>query len=533
MGTESKIQENPWKIKAISRAEENKSLKHELKRQKERAEDWREKAAVAKKCVAEQSRELESFRLKVNGLEPNIIVSVACQAPQEVGLDKYKFLCSIIWLSICLYKTGLSFRGVCEVLQFIKTFTGLKFAVPSYGTVRIWVQKMGFYLLENGGKIAQKGIEKREKWCVIVDESYSLGKSQLLVILGVRLSRLKVGQSLCCKDVVVLAIKSQATWKGEQMADVLREVVKKVDGDIEYGVADRGNNIVNGFQLLGIPHVSDWSHFSANILEKCYVDNADFKTFNEKMGAFKKKRKQSHYTDYCPPNLSVKVRFMNYDPFLKWANIMLSNFKKLPLDIAPELQFLKDLQPFIGEMTDLFEMRHKIGQVLKTQGINPKTQAKVFDLLKILEKDMNTKYPNSLKVMAFILGIKQYFASTMPIYLETVAQKPEKSNVAPSFDKFDGLVASSEVIESIFGKLKHRAPKDPKRGFTAFTLIITLFCADFSLLDTFKALKSVSIDDLQKWKKNNLVIRPYTSFRNVFKSKSKKEKRGEVPKPPV
>ena len=34
MGTGSKIQENPWRIKVISRAEENKSLKHELKRQK-------------------------------------------------------------------------------------------------------------------------------------------------------------------------------------------------------------------------------------------------------------------------------------------------------------------------------------------------------------------------------------------------------------------------------------------------------------------------------------------------------------------
>ena len=55
--------------------------------------------------------------------------------------------------------------------------------------------------------------------------------------------------------------------------------------------------LVNDFQIVGLAHVADWSHFSANILEKCYVNNDDFKSFNEKMGAFKKKRKQSQYTD--------------------------------------------------------------------------------------------------------------------------------------------------------------------------------------------------------------------------------------------
>ena len=524
MGTRSKVQENRWKTKAVARSEENNSLSHEVKRQKERADKWHETTKVLKKQVAEQSAALEVKTLRIKELESQNTSHSVQMSPNVAPLAGYKYALSLVWLSMCLYKSGLSFRGVCEVLKFIKLFTGLNFKIPSYGTIRIWVQKMGVYLLKNGGKIVQKGVQKRESWCLMADESYSLGKSQLLVILGVRLSRLKSGQALRCEDVVPLEIKSQQTWKGEEVAQVLLHAVKKIDGDVLYGVADRGASLVNGFQIVGVPHVSDWSHFSANILEKCYVDNDDFKTFNEKMGAFKKKRKQSQYTDYSPPNLSVKVRFMNYDPFLEWANTMLVNFKKLPAEIVPELQFLKDLRPFIGEMTDLFQMRHKIGLLLKNEGINPITQDKVFDLLKRLEKDMNTKYPNSLKVMAFIIGVRQYFTLTMPIYLEKVAPKPENGHVAPLFD---GLVASSDIIESIFGKLKHRAPKDPKRGFTAFSLIITLFCSDFSTLDTLKALSSISMDDLLNWKKKNLVIRPYTSFRNVFKSKSKKTKTGK------
>lgn len=524
MGTESKVQENGWKTKAKARSIEKKALNKEVVRQKLRAEEWRVKATAFKKQASEGVVTIASLTLRVNELESNSLPKSSYKLPNMGRLKDYKFLSSVIWLSVCLYKCGLSFRGVCEVLQFIKVFTGLKFGIPSYGTVRLWVQKMGLYLLKNGGKTVEKGVKKREKWCLIVDESYSLGKSQLLVILGVRLSCLKSGQALRCEDVVPIMIKTQPTWKGEEVAQVVRSAIKKIEGEVLYGVADRGASLVNGFQIVGLAHVADWSHFSANILEKCYVDNDDFKAFNEKMGAFKKKRKQSQYTDYSPPNLSVKVRFMNYDPFLDWANMMLTHFKKIPVQIVPELQFLKELKPFIGEMTDLFAMRHKIGLLLKNEGISPTTQGKVFDLLKILEKDMNTKYPNSLKVMAFILGVKQYFALNIPIYNEKIIQKTEKGSVAPIFEDFNGLVASSDIIESIFGKLKHRAPKDPKRGFTAFALIITLFCADFSMADTSKALVSVSMDELDKWKKKNLTSRPYTSFRNVFKTKSKKGK---------
>ena len=225
------------------------------------------------------------------------------------------------------------------------------------------------------------------------------------------------------------------------------------------------------------------------------------------------------------PKLSVKVRFMNYTPFLEWAKIMLLNFEQIPPEIAPELAFLKELKPFIEQMTALFEMRNKIGSLLRNEGIQPKTQTKALDLLAILEKNRTTKHPQSPKVTAFIIGTKQYFDRAMPIYTEMYkqsdAQKPEKSNVAPSFE---GLVASSEIIESIFGKLKHRSPKDPKRGFTAFTLIITLFCTDFSIKDTYKALSSVSMKELEKWKIKNLTLRHYTSFRNVFHNKSKKGK---------
>ena len=415
-----------------------------------------------------------------------------------------------------MYKSGLSLRQVSHVLLFIGTFMGINFRTPSYGTVRIWVQKMGLYLLEKGGKKGQLGQKIKEQWCLIVDESYTLGKSHLLLVLGVRLSSLKFGRVLSHTDVVPLAIESRETWKGEEIAAVIGGVSKKIDGDIVYGVSDKGASIVNAFELQGIPRIADWSHYIANVLEKCYVENTDFKVFNAKMGAFKKKRKQSQYTHYSPPNLSVKMRFMNYIPFLEWAHTMLNNFKKIPLAIAPELQFLQDLKPLIDEMTDLCFTAHKIGVILKKEGINPKTQAEAFALLKILEVKMTQVdkmghkiYPNPLKVATFILAIKQYFDLAMIIYHKIVpgaSLDPQKEHLAPLFQS---LIASSDTIESIFGKLKHRCPKDPKRGFSALILIIPLFCCPFSAYDTFIALSKVAMNDLFKWKEKKLANQQY------------------------
>ena len=288
--------------------------------------------------------------------------------------------------------------------------------------------------------------------------------------------------------------------------------MQKLGGTIEYVTSDRGSNLLGAYKLNKLSHVPDWSHYGANILEDCYGKEIDFKSFNEKMGTFKKKRKQSIFASYSPPNLSVKIRFMNYLPFIDWANIMLKNFKEIPCEIIPELQFLNDLNPFIKEMTDLFYAVQDIGVLIKLQGICPKTKDKVA----IINKKLLNSHPQNLRVTSFTENIDTYFDLTMPIYAKYV----DKNKECPLF--FDTLVGSSDIIESIFGKFKHRCLKDPKRGFSAIALIIPLFCRHFSPFDVFRAMSSVSVNDLDNWEKESLGKKGYRAFRNVFKLSKKK-----------
>jgi hypothetical protein len=520
MGTANKGTENPWKDKAVARSKKIKILNKEIVRHSTRASSWRSKSLEQGKLLRSQAQIINSMTLHINELSEELLTvgrrDVAQQSGQKIHMRGYKYPLMVIWLCLILYRGGLSLRGTCSVLEFIRDFLGIKFKIPSYGTVRTWVYKQGLYMLKKGGEIGDVSKKSGEKWVLIVDESYSLGKSRLLLVLALRLSSLKAGQRITISDCQPIEIRSSETWKGDEVAAVLNDAAEKINGEIAYVVSDRGNNLVNAYQAVGLLHVPDWSHYVANILENIYVQNDDFKLFNELMGKFKKKRKQSIFSDYSPPTLSVKMRFMNYIPFLEWANIMLDNFKNIPFELVAELQFLQKLEPFITEMTDLFYKGDAIGLLLKTNGICPQTQKETMAIKDALLK----KYPNNPRVTCFAEGINVYFDTTMPIYTQYVG---ENENITPIFNK---IIASSEVIESIFGKFKHRCLKDPKRGFSAIVLLIPLFCRQFSPFDVFKAMSSISCTELDLWQDKNLTKKGYSSFRNVFKKFQKKVKKG-------
>jgi hypothetical protein len=472
-----------------------KEMRRELKRQKERAFKWKTESISLR-------HEIISKDLIIKDLSEGFSSRKGLGTPKDMSIKGTIYPLSVIWLCVSLYHLGISYRKVCAVLVLIGLFTCLQIQVPSHVTVSNWVQRTGLYLLKIGGNLLKK---ETEKWCFIIDESYSLGKSRLLLILGVRLSCLSIKKGgLRQEDVVPLVIRSQEHWKTEDVSTALAFAQKKIGGTLSYVVSDQGKNLVSSYKVNKIAHIPDWAHYSANILEKCYSGATDFKLFNDKMGVFKIKKQQSTNSQYVPPMMSVKIRFMNYLPFLDWANIMLINFQKLPELIAIDLHFLQELRPFIGEMTDLFYKANEIGLILKTNGINKKSHSDATEKLNSLKQ----KYPDNPRVNEFIAGVTQYFELTIPFYI------PEKEESAPNFD---GVLASSEIIESIFGKLKHRCSKNPKKGFSSNSLLIPLFCKNFSPFDVYNAINTITMTELEIWKNDNLCNRKISSFRNAFK----------------
>jgi hypothetical protein len=206
---------------------------------------------------------------------------------------------------------------------------------------------------------------------------------------------------------------------------------------------------------------------------------------------------------------------MNYIPFLEWATIMLANYKRIPSVIEPELAFLKALQPFIEEVCALFYAVQDIGKIIKAGGINPTAYGLVVQKLTKLAQ----QYPNNTRVTIFIQNVEVYFKQTLDIYYEYSKNQDKNTPF------LDGVIATSEILECIFGKVKHRSDKNPKRGFSANSLLISLFCNEVEEKKVRNALRNIDSKKLEKWKNKNICNRKYTSFRNVFKKKRGRKKR--------
>ena len=501
----NKERENKLKNKATEQSNLLKSCKKELVRQTVRAEKWRNASLL-------QREEIKSKDLIIKDLESKKKSNPSAQSSLELEGAKvakgYKYPISVIELCVKLYKVGLSLRNVCSVLALISCYLGPEFKVPSHVTISIWVQKVGLHLQQTG---LEKFKNSTEKWCLIIDESYSMAKSHLLLILAVRLSGLQSG-TLKMEDVVPLFIGSQAVWTGIEIAACITEVTKDSEGSIAYVTSDCGRTLVCAYKSIELDQVPDWSHYGANILENIYAQNADFKLFNEQMSIFKRRRHQSSYSYYAPPSLSVKIRFMNYLPFIDWANTMLKNEKKIPCDLKTELYFLQEHKVFLSELSDLFYVVDEIGKIVKKEGINELSHAKAQNKLAILAK----KYHENKNVVTLIKKVEDYFEHTLPIYKKYMETQDK------SVPFFNGLIASSDIIESLFSKLKHRASNNPKRSFSAICLLIPLFCQDFSHVQALEAMISVNMEKLEIWKNENLCNRKFKNYKNIFmKNKAK------------
>ena len=107
METGSKIQDCGWKTKAKARSLANKCLRKELVRQKGRAEFWRSVSYSQKRQLAEQSATIAALTLRINDLEAGRSVTSVGSGVSSVSVKGYNFLLSVMWLSVCLYKSGL------------------------------------------------------------------------------------------------------------------------------------------------------------------------------------------------------------------------------------------------------------------------------------------------------------------------------------------------------------------------------------------------------------------------------------------
>ena len=186
-----------------------------------------------------------------------------------------------------------------------------------------------------------------------------------------------------------------------------------------------------------------------------------------------------------PPKQRTIARFMNLSGIVNWAADILRVFDKLKPEEQETFAFLKTFQSLIKELEAVFEMTHKMLKIIKNKGISYETIAQCS----ILGTQYSPKIPSIL-------------TDKIKMYFKDVKDKlPDATTI---------WHASSDVLESLFGKYKQIASPNKLNGVTPFVLSLCVYTnfdehsKDMANQIKF-ALENVSMADLKQWEHDNLI----------------------------
>ncbi|MFP5042834.1 hypothetical protein [Parasediminibacterium sp. JCM 36343] len=280
----------------------------------------------------------------------------------------------MIWLCVYIYyQCQCSYRACSAIVAGSALLLGLRCRKPSASSIRNWVVKTGYYVYCQPPASGD--------WCLLVDESVSIGRERLLLILGVPLGGWGFSRPLSQQDTRVLYVGVAESWKSTAIEKELLALSKKLK--VGYCLSDRGNNIVSAVKRAGMLHIHDCSHEWANHLETCYAGNEDFKGLMDKLCRVRKKWVLSKYSHLMPPKLRSKARFLNVFPLIEWIENILGAWGSVPPEAQEELSFLDTYKPQIEEWVVLKEVIKSMSLILKTEGMNKGTIDRCRSLLDI------------------------------------------------------------------------------------------------------------------------------------------------------
>jgi hypothetical protein len=396
-----------------------------------------------------------------------------------------------ILLMLSWVLNGISLRGSCSALNCMDEIDvewGFDFPVPHWTTVRMWLLRLAYYQLH-------RPKEQADDWVWIVDHSQQIGQEKCLLVVAVRVSQLPPpGQDypLTLARLEPIALEPVIVSDKDVVYRQLEATVAKT-GVPRAIIDDHGGDLAGGVALFCQAHpetieIYDISHKAACLLKARLERDQEWKQFAAKAGETKCKAQQTEFAFLIPPAQRVKARYMNLSPLIKWGR------KTLALVDDPSPRVLRHgtrqrlnekldwLRPFREPLQRWSEMEQVIGvsvDFVRTEG-----------LYRGAAKDLRTR----------LAGLSQgpSGADLRDDFLRFVACQTRRLR------RGERLPASSEVIETCFGKFKTLERDQAKGGFTGLLLGLAGCVAERTQDVVHEALQTVKTREVLAWIKTKL-----------------------------
>ena len=328
-----------------------------------------------------------------------------------------------------------------------------------------------------------------DDWVWIADHTQQLGPEKCLLILGVRLSSLRAGTChLTHQDMEPITLSPVRKSNGDVVYEQLEEAVKKT-GVPRAIVSDHGPDLRAGIRQFCDQHpttsaVYDITHKAASLVKAFLTYDDTWERFCQFATRMKQQVTMTDLAVLASPAQRTKARYMNVARLGRWAATVLE-----VLDADRPLSDTDTISthPHAEKITGIEAFREDIA-----------VWNAVFEVVTIVEDTVRRE------------GLCAQCVERLEAQLYAQAWLPHVSNFAEDLLQFvrdesakarpgERLLGSSEVIESVFGKLKAIEKGHANQGFTGLVVSAAALVAPTTLTVVREAMESVSTKDAQTW----------------------------------
>ena len=502
---------------------------------------WKARALAAEQEQTQPSRESQPLEGEDTPGESQLAMPTTPVANHHYSLEVMQ-LCLQLYLH-----TSLGCRGVSWVMQLFGNV--LPIGLPAYTTVLNWVYRLGLAIL-------QRPLPRRDDWIFIIDHTLALGELKCLVILGIPASRLaETGYSPRHSDMRVLAVEITASSTGLWVEAVLKQVAARTGEPVQI-VSDHGSDLRKGIALYrqqapNCVETYDISHAIATALKAHWRDDSAWQAFLKQASATLSRYQQTDLAFLLPPCLRTKARYMAIEAHIDWLQRLLAyydrgDFSAIGRPYVFSAMAWVDLRarwtnsavaPLKALVGTRFESREALCAALQGQGatnlealddgfwrLADRGYARfleAFDWVlayrdrlpewtqtsavsKTIQKDLKTKglartTPQTVQAALAELGplqpaVEAFQTRTLAHIKDEAAKLPEGAT----------WLASSDIIESVFGHYKAFTDRGPLKEIGKLVLAIPAFLSDLTPPVIREAMESVRTIDVENWVETHL-----------------------------
>ena len=468
------------------------------------------------------------------------------QAPTRIANHRYSL--EVIQLSVQMYlHAGLGSRGVSWVLRLFADY--LPPGVPVWSTVLNWCYRLGLGSL-------RRPVARREDWIFVMDHTVALGDLKCFVVLGIPAARLpETGWSPRHGDMTVLALEVSAKSTGVEVAAVLERVSARTGVPVQI-VCDHGSDLRKGIALFrqqapSCVETYDISHAVATQLKAHWRDNAPWQAYLQQARTTLSHFQQTDLAALLPPRQRTKARYMAFDAHIDWAQRLIEYHDRADFTTVGRpcvfsadawarlraVQGHRRVDPLRMLIGQHYDTRAQLCEALRARG------AKAPDVLDTAFWRLADRgYARFLEAFEWVLA----YRAVLPEWAQTIAVsktvqtvlktrglsrtaaaavqaqlRPLEPPTAPvaafrtrllqhveqeaaKLPADADWLASSDIIESVFGDYKAFAARGPLKEVGKLVLLISACLSALTAPLIHEAMTSVRSIDVEQWVQTHL-----------------------------